>query len=51
MSVPGSHLYGGRINLVLVREAARLELKEILGSPTVKKVWLRVLYYTMPLKL
>ena len=38
MTATGSHLFGGRINLMLVRESARIELKEILGNPTQKKV-------------
>ena len=33
-----THLLGGRLNLVSLREAARLELKEILGSSQTKKV-------------
>ena len=32
------YLLGGRINLMLIREAARVELKEILGKPSIKKV-------------
>ena len=32
------HLLGGRLNLTLVWEAARQELKEILGQPESKKV-------------
>jgi hypothetical protein len=38
MSVPGSHLFGGRINMILIREAARTELRDILGKPSTKKV-------------
>lgn len=38
MTATGSHLFGGRINLMLVRESARIELKDILGNPTQKKV-------------
>lgn len=38
MTTSGSHLFGGRINLMLVRESARIELKDILGSSSHKKV-------------
>ena len=33
-----AHLLGGRINIGLLREAARAELKDILGSSHSKKV-------------
>ena len=38
MATTGTHLLGGRLNLSLVREAARAELKDVLGDPAVKKV-------------
>ena len=38
MATSGTHLLGGRLNLTLVREAARAELSEILGDSSVKKV-------------
>ncbi len=39
MASAGSvHLLGGQINLAMVWEAAREELKEILGQPELKKV-------------
>ena len=40
MATGGTHLLGGRLNLTLVREAARAELKEILGDSSVQKVTL-----------
>lgn len=46
MATSGTHLLGGRLNLTLVREAARAELKEILGESSVQKVTLLLVQLT-----
>ena len=38
MASGGSHLYGGRLKMMSVREMARADLKELLGSSSIKKV-------------
>ena len=38
MASGGSHLCRGRLKMLSVREAARADLRELLGSSSIKKV-------------